>query len=164
MIRLTSAEYDLAGLQQLPTTEIGPAVRRTLHPVLDRAAEGDMHLPHLTAPKTRSCFGQDQMRRSVVEYSMINRPGARSQRHCRERRSVELDAMRRPVADRQEELERFQPVVRGVLVRDASTTTNQAVVGELNSEVKTQPIDGVMASMITVSAPTSVSPVVFASR
>ena len=72
---------------------------------------------------------------------MINRPGARSQRHCRQRRSVELDAMRGQVADRQEELERFQPVVRDVLVRDASTTADQAVAGELDSEVKAQPVD-----------------------
>ena len=54
VVALPDAEHDLARLQELPATEIGPAVRRALHPMLDRTTESNMRLPDLTAAKAGS--------------------------------------------------------------------------------------------------------------
>jgi hypothetical protein len=58
VVGLTDAEHNLARLQELSATEIGPAVRRTLHPMLDSTTESNVHLPHLTAPEAGSCLCQ----------------------------------------------------------------------------------------------------------
>ena len=80
----------------------------------------------------------------VIEYPMINRPGAGPQGNCGQRWSIEFDSMRGQIADRQEELQAFQPVVRDVLVGDTSATADQTVVGELDGEVQAQRIDRIL--------------------
>jgi hypothetical protein len=76
---------------------------------------------------------------------MINRPGAGPQGRCGQRWSVELDSVRGQIADRQEYLQRFQPVVRDVLVADPSTAAHETVARELDGEVEIQPVDSIIS-------------------
>ena len=126
--------------------------------MLDCATEGHMHLPDLTAAKARSCHRQSDIGWSVVETPMINRPGARAQRSCRQRRSVELDAVRGQVADRQEELQTLQPVVGDILVGEPARQRTSPLPVSWRARSRSARLTGSSASTITVSAPTSVRP------
>ena len=103
---------------------------------MDWAAEGHMRLPYLAAAKARSGDRQSYVGWSVVEPPVINRPGARPQRNCRQRRSVELDAMGGKIADRQEQLQTLQPEVCDILVGDTRTTADQPVACQLEGKVE----------------------------
>ena len=69
--RLPDTEHDFTRLQELSTTEIGPAIDRPLSPVLDGATESHVRLPDLTAAKSRSGHRQSYAGWSVVETPMI---------------------------------------------------------------------------------------------